>query len=290
MKIYNKLIPDHLFKGKGKNFNESWYTFIIDKNCDGCYIDDSGNKQVLFIFRKNKIPEKYQELAISSFLELSKKRHSNRGMAAGIPKGQQTARHVTNTGQSEGMYIASNISGYFDRPLREHRGILGTIRACRTTSFTLNNKLIWGDGLPFIEYCSKIYKSLSPIHYNNQKCEWKKIHSSLKIPNTAFTTITSNYNWRTACHKDAGDFSGGLGNLIVTGNNFTGGYLGFPQFKILIKIQPGDFLLMDVHQWHCNTPINKQIDGFRLSFVMYIREDMKLCQRSKYIGTIKYYI
>ena len=82
-----------------------------------------------------------------------------------------------------------------------------------------------------------------------------------------------------------------MGNLIVVGKDFTGGYLGFPQFKILIKIEPGDFLLMDSHQWHCNTPIKILKDGgFRLSFVMYIREDMKLCKRKKMIENNVYYI
>ena len=104
-------------------------------------------------------------IAISNFLEESKKKHSNRGIASGIPNGQKTARHITKTGQNEGNYIASNISGYFDRPLREHRGILGTIKACRTTAFTLNNQELWNsvdsrilaiqyhsDGLKQIEY------------------------------------------------------------------------------------------------------------------------------------------
>ena len=114
------------------------------------------------------------------------------------------------------------------------------------------------------------------------------IDKSIKIPKTVFTTVTSNYNWRTACHTDAGDFSGGLGNLVVVGNSFTGGYIGFPQFKLLIKIKPGDFLLMDVHQYHCNTKLKVCGDGFRLSFVMYIREDMKLCKRVKKIENTRY--
>jgi hypothetical protein len=69
-----------------------------------------------------------------------------------------------------------------------------------------------------------------------------------------------------------------------------GGYLGFPQFKILIKVLPGDFLLMDVHQWHCNTPITISEDGYRLSFVMYIREDMKECKHKRKIGKTEYII
>jgi len=286
MKIYNKIIPDHLFNRKGRNFGESWYTVVIYNNSDGYYLDNSGNKQVLFRFKRDKIPKKYQDIAIDAFLELSKKRHSNRGMAAGIPRGQQTSRHVTESGQSEASYIASNISGYFDRPLREHRGKLGTIRACRTTSFTLNNQELWQKGLPFIQYCNKLYKSFGGIYYTHQQKEWNRINSNLKIPSTVFTTVTSNYNWRTACHKDAGDFQGGLGNLVVVGQDFTGGYIGFPQFKLMIKISPGDFLLMDVHQYHCNTPIRG--NGFRLSFVMYIREDMKLCKNLKKINQTKY--
>lgn len=288
MNIYTKVIPDHLFKGKGRNFGESWYTNIIEKDADGYYLDDSGNKQVLFRFKKGKVPEKYQELAIDAFLELSKKRHSNRGMAAGIPHGQQNARHLTDSGQSEATYIASNISGYFDRPLREHRGELGTIRACRTTSFTLNNERLWEKGLPFIKYCNRLYKTYGGKYYTKQQQEWNRINSHLKIPDTVFTTVTSNYNWRTACHKDAGDFQGGLGNLVVVGRDFQGGFIGFPQFKLLIKICPGDFLLMDVHQYHCNTAIRG--NGYRLSFVMYIREDMKLCRKMQKINQTRYFV
>jgi hypothetical protein len=93
---------------------------------------------------------------------------------------------------------------------------------------------------------NKFYGHLT--NYQINETEYNEIKSQLKIPNTVFTKVTSNYNLRTACHKDSGDYSGGLGNLVVVGENFEGGYLGFPQFKVLIKICPGDFLLMDVHQ------------------------------------------
>jgi hypothetical protein len=289
-KIYEKLIDDTAFKQyEGKHFDEDWYKWVINTDSDG-YYNLNGKTLVLFKFRKNVIPEKYSTLAINSFLELSKKKHSNRGIAAGIPEGEKNARHITKSGQSEGGYIASNISGYFDRPLREHRGIIGTIRACRTTAFTTNQLNLWNQGLPFIIKCSRLFKKFAPQEWNTQNEEWARIHNNLKIPRTVFTTITSNYNWRTACHCDAGDFSKGLGNLIVVGEDFKGGYLGFPQFKVLIKIKPGDFLLMDSHQSHCNTPIIIKNNGFRLSFVMYIREDMKLCKRKKVIENNVYYI
>ena len=41
----------------------------------------------------------------------------------------------------------------------------------------------------------------------------KKSH--LKIPETAFSTITINRNFRTALHRDAGDYKDGFGNLTV---------------------------------------------------------------------------
>jgi len=291
MKLYEKKISDSNFKKySGKNFGESYYDYIIDSSSDGYYRDQSGIVKVLFKFRKKAISQEFQDLAKVSFLQESKKKHSNRGTAAGISKGSNNARHYTSTGQNEGNYIASNISGYYDRPLREHKGMLGTNTACRTTAFTLKNKDLWESGLPFIQRCSKLYKKYSKREYLLQKKEWGNIIPEIRIPKTVFTTITSNYNWRTACHCDSGDFSGGLGNLIVVGKNFTGAYLGFPQFKVLIKIEPGDFLLMDVHQWHCNTPIRINNDGFRLSFVMYIRQDMKECKSIKKINDKEYYL
>ena len=289
MKIYSKVISDDDFKKfHGKHFDENHYIHLIKNNDDGYYLDENENKTVLFKFRKKVINENYMEAAINSFLKESKKKHGNRGMASGIPDGQKNARSLTATGQSEGIYSSSNISGYFDRPLREHRGKLGTIIACRTTAFTLKNQELWQSALPFIQRCSQLYKKLGGKYYAKQLDEYNKI--KLKIPGTVFTTVTSNYNWRTACHCDAGDFKGGLGNLCVVGKDFTGGYLGFPQFKVLIKIEPGDFLLMDVHQWHCNTPVVTKGVGFRLSFVMYIREDMSKCKKVKMVNGVRYLV
>jgi len=277
---------------KGKNFDESWYSVIVDSDRDGYYRDSSGNTKVLFKFRKGIIGERLMDLATNTFLKFSKLKHSGRGIAAGILPGQKNARTINlSSGQNEGQYVSSNISGYYDRPLREHRGKLKTIVACRTTAFTLRNKDLWDSGLPFIERCSKLFKKFSPVEYKIQKKEYSTISPKIKIPKTVFTTVTSNYNWRTACHSDSGDFGGGLGNLIVVGKDFTGGYLGFPEYKLLIKIKPGDFLLMDSHQQHCNTKIKLlNPDGFRLSFVMYIRNDMKNCKSKKVIGETSYLI
>lgn len=288
MSLYTKVLSDQDFeKYKGTHFEEKWYQNVITDSARGYYLDPLGNKKVLFIFKKGVIPNQLQQLATDVWLKESKKKHSNRGFAGGLA-GKTTARIITRTGQNEGNYTASNISGYFDRPLRTHISTFGTNIVCRTTSFTLKNKELWQKGLPFVEHCSGLYHQFASKQYHIQKREWNKIEPGLKIPKTVFTTITSNYNWRTACHCDSGDFAGGLGNLIVVGKNFSGGYLGFPQFKVLIKIKPGDFLLMDSHQWHCNTELKTSDRGFRLSFVMYIRNDMSKCNNTKVIDGVKY--
>ena len=116
--------------------------------------------------------------------------------------------------------------------------------------------------------------------------------------------MTVNYSWRTALHKDSGDLEEGFGNLIVceddqNPNKFGGSYLGFPQFGVAVDVRQGDFLAMDVHQWHANTEykhIGKFIDttkkntirgtqtkqnGWyfnRLSIVLYYRKKMIRCK------------
>lgn len=289
--IYNKVIPDSEFDyRKGQHFDYSWYSVIVSKDSDGYYYSDSGKKKVLFKFRKSVISQNLQQIATNTFLKESKKRHSNRGLAAGILPGRKTSRILTKTGQNEGEYVSSNISGYFDRPLRSHIRDFKTKVACRTTAFNLKNMDKWNLALPFIQKCSREYSRLGGKEYSLQKKEYSLVKNELKIPGTVFTTITSNYNFRTACHKDTGDYPLGLGNLIIVGKEYTGGYIGFPQFKVLIKIEPGDFLLMDVHQWHCNTPIKLTSNkGFRLSFVMYLRKDMVLCRHKKTIDKNIYY-
>jgi hypothetical protein len=120
--MFKKVIDNETFKRyKGKNFPESWYIHIIDTDKDG-YCEESG--KILFKFRKNVIPTKLQNLAIDVWAGMSSKKHANRGMASGLFD-DGNARKLSKTGHSEAKYVCSNISGYIDRPLREHLGKLG---------------------------------------------------------------------------------------------------------------------------------------------------------------------
>ena len=135
-----------------------------------------------------------------------------------------------------------------------------------------------------------MYKELAPKHHRKQCSLFKKCPPGMRIGRTPFTTITTNYNWRTACHKDKGDYKDGLGNLTVLGDNtFKGGYLGFPQFKVAVDVRPGDTVIMDVHQWHCNTELDADENRVRLSFVSYFREKMVNCDKKKIINGETYW-
>ena len=174
---------------------------------------------------------------------------------------------------------------------------------CRLTHFTRTNFEKYNDGLPFIQHIDKLFQKLIPEAHNKQllRADTKPL---LKIPRTAFSTVTINRNFRTAMHRDAGDFRDGFGNLtVIERGKYHGGYTIFPQYGVAIDLRNNDFVAMDVHQWHCNTPMyeteedkefNNTLDyafkdnpevgtaGIyekytRISFVCYLREKIANC-------------
>ena len=223
--------------------------------------------------------------------------------------GKVSRDNVSNIAQS-------NIAGYYDRPDRnmynhtntksqtqtrnkqtkKHKSNSkyksNTVPMCRTTQFTKKNVEKWKNTIPLIKAADKLFKKLVPDRYKIQIKRAKQT-PDYQIDNTAYSTITVNYNWRTAAHCDNGDLDEGFGNLIVlekskskskaksqdkhdtnTTKSYTGGYLGFPKWGICVDVRQGDFLAMDVHEYHCNTPI---IGDGRLSVVCYLRKKMIQC-------------
>jgi hypothetical protein len=174
---------------------------------------------------------------------------------------------------------------------------------CRLTHFTRTNFEKYNEGLPFIQYIDKLFKRLIPDSHLKQLMR-ANTKSHLQIQKTAFSTVTINRNFRTAMHRDAGDFRGGFGNLtVIERGKYHGGYTIFPQYGVGIDLRNNDFVAMDVHQWHCNTPMyeteedkkfNESLDPAfkdnpevgtvgiyekytRISFVCYLREKIANC-------------
>ena len=180
---------------------------------------------------------------------------------------------------------------------------------CRLTHFTRTNFEKYNDGLPFIQHVDKLFQRLIPEAHTKQ-LQRADTKPHLKIPKTSFSTVTINRNFRTAMHRDAGDFRDGFGNLtVIERGKYHGGYTIFPQYGVAIDLRNNDFVAMDVHQWHCNTPMyeteedkisNESLEcafkdnpevgtvGIyekytRISFVCYLREKIAKCPGSDQI-------
>jgi hypothetical protein len=185
---------------------------------------------------------------------------------------KKEAAHVYDYYISDTTYanqVLSGIAGWYDRYPRIPYG--------RATSYTQHNYDKFKLAFPFLQSLNKGFKDLLPWRWGNQRAAADKIDQNFLVPETVFTTITVNKTFRTACHRDAGDFSDGLSNLLVLSNNgkYTGGYLVFPEYRIAVNVRPGDLLLVNNHEIiHGNTPIETYDDGERISLVCYLREGM----------------
>ena len=296
--IVERKLSDEFMKSKeGEYFDKKAYDTIVDSNCDVYYYEDN-KKKTLLKFRKKVIPEKLCKLGLECLREAAKKTHDNRGAAAGIldddklptyAKGSQligkkkfrASAYMSNDGKliknSLGNLSQSNIIGYYDKRDRNFKDS----PPCRLTAFSAQQVEKWEKVIPLIESIDKQFKKLIP---KNHRIQYKQAHETdFVISNTAFSTVTINYNWRTALHKDAGDLKEGFGNLVaLEEGEYEGGCTGFPQFKVGVDCRHGDFLAMDVHEWHCNTKIKAKSKNYtRLSLVAYLREKMINCKGLK---------
>ena len=212
------------------------------------------------------------------------------------------------TKDNVGNMAMSNIAGYYDKPdrnnylkhkktqkksIQKSRNISRNISRksgydiygnplCRTTQFTRNHVAKWVNTIPLIKEANKQFKLLVPDRHKIQLTR-ARLTPQFQIEDTSYSTITLNYDWRTALHKDKGDLDAGFGNLLVleksksipgSCKDYEGGWLGFPMYGVCVDIRQGDFLAMDVHEWHCNTPIT---GTGRLSVVCYLRQNMIKC-------------
>lgn len=310
---------------EGELFPESHYKIILKENADIYTIDENNNKKLLLKFRKNVIPNEIATKAYNALEKHAQKKNYNRGASAGKLKLSKLPKHVgkitqkgnfrvffktksgKTTNDNVGNMALSNIAGYYDRPDRNlynssNKEARKTIKSlskniktdkngvplCRTTQFTANEIEKWENTVPLIKEADKLFKKLVPERYDIQY-KRASITPNFQIDNTAYSTITINYNWRTALHKDKGDLEEGFGNLIVLEKTksgfpdckgYTGGYLGFPQYGVAVDVRQGDYLAMDVHQYHANTEIKG--DG-RLSVVCYLRKKMINCSKNNEI-------
>jgi len=183
------------------------------------------------------------------------------------------ANFVNDTYISETNYaqtVMSGIAGYFDRYPRIPYG--------RATSYTEKHYDTFAKCYPYLHKLNDQFRELIPGRWKAQNEQASRLDRRFLISDTVFTTLTVNHNWRTACHRDAGDLTTGFSNICgVTGpegKGWRGGQFILPEYRIAINLQPGDMLLVNNHEGiHGNDELVGD-DNDRMTIVAYFREKM----------------
>ena len=183
--------------------------------------------------------------------------------------------------------VNSGVAGYYDRYPRFPYG--------RVTSYSAANPK-WEMAFPYLKRLNEYFRDLVPGKYAAQKRAADKLDPRFLVPDTVFTTITVNKNFRTAAHRDAGDLSEGFSNLAALtgpdGKGWTGAYLTFPEYRVAVNVRPGDLLLVNNHEGiHGNSAITSPIEeSDRCTLVCYFRENMMELGSWEYENTRKDFV
>ncbi len=289
--IHEKLNNNDLSKLIGKYIDINFFEKIINK--DSYYLTKTG--KTIFCLKKNVVPQNLMDTAYNSFVNYAKYPRANRGAAAGIIEQDKLPKYVgeitkkTDTriyyksmDGKDGNRAISNIArsaiaGYYDRKI-------GSAPPCRLTRFNTRHYNKFLKSIPYVECINNVYETYTPEYHKIQMDQAKESPLYL-IGNSCFSTLTLNYNWRTACHYDNGDFCNGLSIISVLGDDkWQGCMIGFPKYKIAVNVRVGDVIIMDSHEMHCNTEFKDPPDNDgnanynRLSVVLYLREHMNTCK------------
>ena len=275
--VKKKINDKDISKLKGTFFTEDGFTLYEES------IDIYNEKnEILILYRKKNIPNKLKELTIDNLEYVVKQPSNNRGIASGYFdetkykkitgyeakkisnfKGYRINKDGNISKYKISMPVYSGIVGYFN--YTDPKTKKKTEMRQTSTLKSKKNKKKFEKVIPFVEWINEKYKELIPLNYQEMK---NQTNEKYVISNTIFSTITVNKNFQTAMHTDKKDI-GKLGNLIVLcKGEVKGGYILFPQYKIGIKVEDRDFLIMNVHEYHTNTSISGS--GDRFSFVLYL--------------------
>lgn len=246
---------------------------LITKDSD--VYDSSG--RLLAKFRKNVLTNAETETLYKNCKSAAYKQRG-RAEASGMKDkySYQISKTTGKTIHQLNSKAPSGIMGFYDnKSFFGYKRIEGG-ELCRQTAYTRKHMDRFQECIPIFQKISQLYSILTPEHHTKQKSAIKQINENYVIPDTVFTTVTVNKNFQTALHKDKGDFKEGMGILAVASSGeYEGMYTLFPEYNIAVDCRNGDLLIMDVHEWHCNS--SKRGDGDRLSFVFYLRERMMDC-------------
>lgn len=182
--------------------------------------------------------------------------------------------------------VLSGIAGWYDRYPRIPWG--------RATSYTANHPEKFAKSYPYLQHLADAFKQLLPWRYGNQMAAASKIDPRYLVPNTPFSTITVNRNFRTAAHYDPANMDDGFANICVFSNSdsYRGAYLVFPEIGYAVNIRPGDLLFVNnMAGLHGNTElILDDPNAERISIIAFFHEGMLHLGTKEYEDTRKEYV
>ena len=323
--IDSKLSEEQCKEMKGKYVTESDYDLLITSDTD---VYDAVTKEPILKFRKRAFAPEILDVAWKHTKHLAKSSRG-RGAASGPidPDAQYwkkkdiywsqkwSAKYMVKDKKTGLMKeslmkvnneVASNPIGYYGAT-----NSMGLDMPCRLSHYTKTHFEDFEQSHSFFKEVSNNYQHLMP---NKFKAQWNRSRiNQFHIKETPFSTVTINRNFRTAVHKDSGDFGGWASLTVLEEGKYHGGYFVLPRYRIAIDLRHGDYLVADVHQFHANTeiyetPEDKEYNDAhpssfkdnlevgvlglnnrftRLSYVFYLREDIIKCKSNVYD---KYYI
>jgi hypothetical protein len=168
--------------------------------------------------------------------------------------------------------ISSGVMGFYDRYPR--------IPYCRRCAFNEQHPEVWAA-------CTPLIKAVNEVHRAYETPSWDALNElatdcskDFIIPDTVYTTVTVNKNYRTAYHRDGRNIANGKSAmLLVREGKVKGGVLVLPAYRIGVPLDTGDVIIFngatDLHGNTFITPMTKNAQ--RCTLVHYFRKGMLEC-------------
>ncbi len=268
--------PDAEVSELERQVMDGTYVQTVVENEDTTIITPGGDVHAVFL--KGAIPRGTYEMAYPFLLKAASSSVIGgfRGTAAGTGtqpsyKKDGTLSNMRRVPKEERLLGAKDgVLGYLDQ---------NNFSPCRLTAYTRNHwEQFGGTVLPYIQTVDSLFRTHMPERHAAQ-LSVASTTPGYAIEGTAFSTVTVNLNFATACHRDSGDLAEGAGVITCfTSGEFAGGTLVFPKWNLGFNLSTGDVLLCNVHELHGNLPLVGEKGAYqRLSCVFYYRENLQQC-------------
>ena len=196
----------------------------------------------------------------------------NRGTSSGMKR----LSYVRNDGVLSKTHITepvnSGVIGFYDRYPRTPY--------CRKCAWNQQHEEQYKAIVPLFQKVNEIHKTCAPVEHARQMETVNQTKKDWIIPNTAYSTITINKNYRTGFHYDGKNMAGGFSAMLyMRSGQLSGGHIVFPRYRFAVSFDIGDVIMFNGQdQIHGNTALSLMTtDAQRCTLVHYFREKMKNC-------------